>query len=552
MDNTISEKSEKAQETIQEKKSVAASIEGSLGGAKEAHKKSVEKPRGTMPRGEKAQEADSEVDDKTIADTSAKKKKEVEHEAIAEKSVAATIEGALGGAKEGPKKSAPGTKVQGAESDVDVKPIFASAKIKKEVEPYGIVEKSMAATIGGALGGAKEDPKKSAPGTKVQGAESDVDVKPIFASAKIKKEVEPYGIVEKSVAATTGQSLGGAKNDSKKSAPGTKVQGAESDVDVKPIFASAKVKKEVEPYGIVEKSVAATTGQSLGGAKNDSKKSTEKARAMVARGTTSGKPQAQSDVDIKRTWTRCFFESDDFLEDERPKKIPKNDFGFQFKIHREVARKLNLMPKPVVEPEFIETGQRQIKTMNRRELEDLVMHMVTEKEKARSEFNYIKAELFSVENTLAIYRRKITEVSNLFGEMQAIGKRDRYVTDLVRKTPAAGQNVNGQSHAAGSMCSPSSVTFPTVRAWFEKSEGPAPTRLIPFRSRGYAIVNRSSFGLKQGGSQLARTKEEGSSMAASKPIPKTESIQANDRLGQDASEALKENDQPGGESQASL
>ncbi|XP_017027889.1 uncharacterized protein [Drosophila kikkawai] len=125
-----------------------------------------------------------------------------------------------------------------------------------------------------------------------------------------------------------------------------------------------------------------------------------------------------------------------------------------------VDKKLKLMPKPVVEIEFIESTRRMFGTMSRRELEDLVVEKVVAVKKANSESTYILSQLVQSETTLVTYQRKIAEVSKHFQELEKMGSQKLHVTAPGRTTQAAGQKatvpVNDQSQAAGSMLPSSS------------------------------------------------------------------------------------------------
>ncbi|KAH8237038.1 hypothetical protein KR038_003070 [Drosophila bunnanda] len=359
---------------------------------------------------------------------------------------------------------------------------------------------------------------------------------------KVNSEKAQKTVVEKSVAAAIEGSLDGAKEAPKKltekprgtmlknTSPEKKAQGAESDVDVKPIAdTSAKIKKEVKP------------------------------EAKASKYPSFLMPKK---VDANPSWKRS---RDNFggialPEEERPYKTPKTEF--QLLIDRVVENQLQLMPKPVVGPEFIETAQREIENMNRRDLEDLVMRKVVGEKKAHSEFDHIRAEIVNTETKLATYRRKITEVSRHLHELNTMGRVNLNFIAPVRKPQAASQNVKGGmltyasggmlTYASGGMYPPSSgIPLEAGPSNKPKSDEQAPKPRL--RPRAYAIVDRSSLGFfntgsqkpKHSGSALVKTKEKKASNA-----PEKDSIQAKE--GETENKAVKETDQPGGKSQVHI
>ncbi|BFG04097.1 uncharacterized protein DMAD_03141 [Drosophila madeirensis] len=143
--------------------------------------------------------------------------------------------------------------------------------------------------------------------------------------------------------------------------------------------------------------------------------------------------------------------------------------------------KLQLKPEPElkadVKPlrlEFLKSFRKSFDHMTRNDLEELVLQKVVEGMMVKSDFADIRSQLDKYEKTLAIYRRRIAEVSKQFLDLDTVHKRvlkdletkNAHFTAPVRITRAVGLQVGipfkvmkpnaapsggDQTHAAGSI-----------------------------------------------------------------------------------------------------
>ncbi|KAH8304324.1 hypothetical protein KR059_006646 [Drosophila kikkawai] len=203
-----------------------------------------------------------------------------------------------------------------------------------------------------------------------------------------------------------------------------------------------------------------TSGKNIQNTKDeDANPLAQKANKKPANTSESRAAYAAIPSVLKRA--RAFYKSIPGQENgEGPNKKLKTDVkdpavDLKQYVKKLVDKKLKLMPKPVVEIEFIESTRRMFGTMSRRELEDLVVEKVVAVKKANSESTYILSQLVQSETTLVTYQRKIAEVSKHFQELEKMGSQKLHVN-----AQAAGQKatvpVKDQSQAAGSMLPSSS------------------------------------------------------------------------------------------------
>ncbi|SPP74150.1 activating transcription factor 7-interacting protein 1-like [Drosophila guanche] len=169
--------------------------------------------------------------------------------------------------------------------------------------------------------------------------------------------------------------------------------------------------------------------------------------------------------------------------------------------------KLHLKPEPElkadVKPlrlEFLKSFRKSFDHMTRNDLEELVLQKVVEGMMVKSEFADIRSQLDKYEKTLAIYRRRIAEVSKQFFDLDTVHKRvlkdletkNAHFTAPVRITRAVGLQVGipfkvmkpnaapsggDQTHAAGSMfaapCTPSKASTSPLRSPLQSMRGAA-------------------------------------------------------------------------------
>ncbi|XP_020815618.1 uncharacterized protein LOC110189751 [Drosophila serrata] len=478
---------------------------------------------------------------------------------IEENSVPATIEGSLGGAKDEPKESTEkplalmqetitqGKKAQGAESDVDVKPIGdTSVKIKEEMDPEAVVEES--------LGGAKDEPKKSTEkprdlmqetitqGKKTKEADSDIDIESIAdISAKIEKEEEPEAIVEKSVAATVEDSLGGVKEEPKKSientrglmqetiTQGKKAKEADSDIDIESISGTSKSENA-----------------------NQSAQSANKEAAMTSekKAANEGRPTR---------WKRVLQSSGSHFDQEKEKqhfkkrKIhPKDEAGGTKQLEhvtKGVESKINQLPKTVSEPGYFQITRRKIITISRRELEGLAMKSMVDEKKAKCDAANIRKLWVDTKNKKATYDRKVSEMLKGISELQ---KGDTKV--VARGAPSRPYQATVQDVAStsGSKLSASSGISPKSQLVFRPiALYPVPKCVTKVRPAP-SVHNSSAGGSKVGslgpkrnsiaplGEAIENAIKLMNKKSGVEADPPKGSTNANPLLGQAATDAVKE------------
>ncbi|KAH8237299.1 hypothetical protein KR038_009373 [Drosophila bunnanda] len=303
---------------------------------------------------------------------------------------------------------------------------------------------------------------------------------------------------------------------------------------------------------VVEKPVAA---ESLDGAKEAPKKSTEKPRDTMLKNTTSEKEAQEADFEsiagtskskdasssaktankdaamtskktstkLKRIRDRSESHADQKKENRRSKKRKANaeeesDDVKQLEIVKQmVANKLKKIPKPVYEPGFIETTRRTIHTMSRRELEDLAMRKTVEEKKAKCDAENIRKEWIDTENKLATYRSKVNDMLKLVCDLETVETKRVRPVPLIGATRGTSQNVvitaRRHSRATGSMLPPASGNSSKAKP------GPIPERHTPkcvTKVRPAVSVHTSS----AGGNKVGTLGSKQNVAALPKPIEK--------------------------------
>ncbi|KAH8254017.1 hypothetical protein KR032_008021 [Drosophila birchii] len=292
---------------------------------------------------------------------------------------------------------------------------------------------------------------------------------------------------------------------------GKKAQETKSDVGVVPITERSAVQKKM--------------------AKREEKLS----NAFIVPKT--GNANLSSPSDFPFSWKRPRDHFDNMAVPEKRKLDSEDGVKLEY-VQGLVKKKAKLMPKSVLEPEFIETTRRDVKNMMRDQLEELVIQKMIEERKTQSELANLRTEMVKSENMLALYRRKIAEMSLQFRELEAMGRKN--YTGPLYTSQAAGQNlavtVKSEPHAAeGMLPSASEIPFKAKASNVPKPEDQAAKGLPKFRPRVFSI------GPNPGGwvpSKEKPTKSSSDKIAKEKPAKAT--IKGISRPGQDGDNDVKE------------